>query len=275
MSAFLTRCYFFVLLCGTLHNIGENNSSQPADRENNSEGEQGLANRWNIHPTGEDSQGANGSLPVQETEPDGQVLPENDQQRNADRSLVMQYSCGSEEQRLMDDHLYRMHQEVKNFDKKEGHLWDGAFIWKIREFQQHRQKAMSGRATALYSPAIYTKFQHGYKFCMGLHLNGVNTGVGSHVALFVHMLKGDYDHRLHWPFRGVITLSILEQSNGQHRNDVSESVTASPDLLAFQMPSATSCHTGRGFEKFAPIEQVCGPQYVKNDMMLIRIEIFQ
>ena len=168
-----------------------------------------------------------------------------------------------------------MHLGDENFDNIEGRFCNGTFIWKIREFQQHRQKAISGWATAVYSPAIYTKSQHGYKFCIGLHLNGVNTGVGSHVALFVHMLKGDYDHRLHWPFTGVITLSILEQSNGQHRNDVSESVTASSDLLAFQMPSATSCHTGCGFEKFAPIEQVCGPQYVKNDTMLIRIEIFQ
>ena len=71
------------------------------------QGERGLADRWNIHPTGEDSQGANGGLPVQETEPDRQVLPENDQQRNADRSLVVQYSCGPEELRLMHDHLYR------------------------------------------------------------------------------------------------------------------------------------------------------------------------
>ena len=169
----------------------------------------------------------------------------------------------------------RMHLWDEHADNIEGRLCNGTFIWKIKKFQQRRQEAINGRVTALYSPAIYTKSQHGYKFCLRLHLNGVDTGVGSHVGLFVHMLPGEYDHRLPWPFTGAITFSILEQSNGQHRNDVSESVTASPNLLAFQMPSATCCHIGCGFEKFAPIDQVCGPQYVKNDTMLIKIEIFQ
>ena len=71
------------------------------------QGDRGLANRWNINPTEEDSQGANGGSPVQDTEPDRQVLPINDQQRNADRSQGVDHSCGREELNLMSYHLYR------------------------------------------------------------------------------------------------------------------------------------------------------------------------
>ena len=71
------------------------------------QGDWGLANRWNIHPTEEDSQGANGDLPVQDTDPDRQVLPENDQQRNAGRSQGVDHSCGREELNLMSGHLDR------------------------------------------------------------------------------------------------------------------------------------------------------------------------
>ena len=128
--------------------------------------------------------------------------------------------------------------------------------------------------TALYSTAFYTS-QCGYRLRMTIHLNGIGSGVGRHVGLFVQMMMGDYDTILEWPFTGTIVLSILDQSDAsKFRYHISETFVAGPNLLAFQRPTELCNNRGYGYFEFAPIEQIREGQYVKNDTMLVRIQIF-
>ena len=153
----------------------------------------------------------------------------------------------------------------------EGRFCGGTYHWRIRNFYQCRQDAITG-AVAQFSPAIYTNL-YGYTFCMMIYLNGMNSGVGTHVALFVHMMQGEYDRRLTWPFTGVITLSILDQSGAEIPKDITQVLVASPTLCAFQRPTALCSPIGCGFEKFTPIAHICAGPFIKNDTMLVKIEI--
>lgn len=156
----------------------------------------------------------------------------------------------------------------------EGRVCNGSYIWRIENYRQCRQDAINGVMTAIHSPAFYTNL-YGYKLCMRINLNGVDSGVGKHVALFVHMMQGDYDTILEWPFTGRIALSIMDQSDGaEYRQHISETLVAKPNLLAFQRPTAPRNYKGYGYVEFAPIEQIREPQYVKNNTMLVRIQIF-
>ncbi|KAL9955369.1 hypothetical protein ACROYT_G036679 [Oculina patagonica] len=156
----------------------------------------------------------------------------------------------------------------------EGRVCNGSYIWRIENYRQCRQDAINGVMTAIHSPAFHTSL-YGYKLCMRINLNGVDSGVGKHVALFVHMMQGDYDNILEWPFTGRIALSILDQSDGaEYRQHISETLVAKPNLLAFQRPTAPRNYKGYGYVEFAPIEQIREPQYVKNNTMLVRIQIF-
>ncbi|PFX14515.1 TNF receptor-associated factor 6-like [Stylophora pistillata] len=156
----------------------------------------------------------------------------------------------------------------------EGRLCNGSYIWKIDNFRQCRQDAVNGVMTAIHSPAFHTSL-YGYKLCMRINLNGVDSGVGKHVALFVHMMQGDYDSILEWPFTGRIALSILDQSDGaEYRHHISETLVAKPNLLAFQRPTAPRNYKGYGYVEFAPIDTIREPQYVRNNTMLVRIQIF-
>ena len=126
--------------------------------------------------------------------------------------------------------------------------------------------------TALYSPALYTSL-FGYKLCLRINLNGVDSGVGKHLALFVHMMQGDYDTTLKWPFTGKITLSILDQSDAsESSHHITETLVAKPNLLAFQRPTAPRNHKGYGYVEFAPIEQIREGKYVKHNRMLVRFQ---
>ena len=154
----------------------------------------------------------------------------------------------------------------------EGRFCSGTYHWKIQNYQQCRRDAITGAVVAQFSPPICNKL-YGYTFCMRIYLNGLNGGLGSHVALYVHMMQGEYDDRLQWPFTGVITLSILDRSGSETPNDISGALTASPDLSAFHRPTAICNSVGCGFEKFASICEISRPRFLKNDTLVVKIEI--
>ena len=144
------------------------------------------------------------------------------------------------------------------------------FILEISEVQQRRRGDVNGEAIAIFSPAIYTD-SYEYKFGIRAYLSGVDSGRGRYVAIFVHLMEGEHDDFLQWPFTGTITLSILDR-NGARNNDISQIVQATPNLSVFQRPREAICPKGCGFVKFAPIEQVFGPHYVKDDKLFLKIE---
>ena len=50
--------------------------------------------------------------------------------------------------------------------------------------------------------------------CIRVNTNFRDRGK-THVSLFTHLMKGDYDDHLKWPFRGEITIQIVNQA-GDH-----------------------------------------------------------
>ena len=108
---------------------------------------------------------------------------------------------------------------------------------------------------------------------MRIHLNGVDSGVGKQVALYVHMMQGDYDSILEWPFTGIITLSILDQTDGAgYRHHITQTMIM-PNNLAFQKPITFFNQKGYGYKHFAPIEAINEPRYVRNNTMLVRCRL--
>ena len=59
-----------------------------------------------------------------------------------------------------------------------------------------------------YSTPFYTG-PDGYKLQLRVHANGDGSGEGTHVSVYVHLMKGEYDHMLTWPFKCDITIRLL------------------------------------------------------------------
>lgn len=154
----------------------------------------------------------------------------------------------------------------------EGRVCNGTYIWRIVGFYELLQAAKDGKISSLESPVIYTQL-YGYKFCMRIYPNGVSRGAGRHVGLFVHLMQGENDNLLEWPFSGRISLSILDQSGAGFRNHVSGTFLAKPNLASFQNPAATVDLNLYGYAEFAPIHLVSTTPYVKNDTVMVKIEI--
>ena len=64
-----------------------------------------------------------------------------------------------------------------------------------------------------YSPGFSTHVG-GYKMCIRVDANGQGNGKGTHVSLFVYMMKGEFDSHLKWPFKGEITVELVNQKEG-------------------------------------------------------------
>ena len=66
----------------------------------------------------------------------------------------------------------------------------------------------------VYSPPYYTH-PHGYKMCVRVNPKGNLDGKGTHVSIYNHMMQGPFDDSLKWPFRGEITIQIMNQIMNQ------------------------------------------------------------
>ena len=111
---------------------------------------------------------------------------------------------------------------------------------------------------------------------MHLFLKDLNGGDRRHIGLFVGMMHGEYDTVLEWPFCGRIVLTIMGQSTDVNgfRHDIGGTFMAKRNLRAFQKPTAAGPYsTLYGYAEFAPADLVCSPQYLKDDTVMIKIEI--
>ena len=51
--------------------------------------------------------------------------------------------------------------------------------------------------------------------CLMVYANGCQDGAGTHVSVFVNIMRGEHDDKLTWPFRGNITIQLVNQNSDQ------------------------------------------------------------
>ena len=95
------------------------------------------------------------------------------------------------------------------FQLHENTTYDGHLLWKITDFHNRSQQAIIGKTRALHSAPCFTS-KYGYKYCLRLYLNGDGMGKGTHLSLFLVIMKSEYDNVLQWPFqKNVKFLSLI------------------------------------------------------------------
>ena len=79
------------------------------------------------------------------------------------------------------------------------------WVFKMEGFQEKKQNDLKW-----FTDPVYFDFG-GYKMCLSVYANGYGAARGSHVSVFINMMRGDNDDNLKWPFKGTITVSLLNQ----------------------------------------------------------------
>ena len=97
---------------------------------------------------------------------------------------------------------------IKEVDKRVGDLEKiahNAMIWRIEDYNRKFKEAKGGNNDTLFSP-IFTTSKHGYRLCASVCLNGDGKGKGTHMSIFVSVLKG----KLITSVKVILSLQTLE-----------------------------------------------------------------
>lgn len=137
------------------------------------------------------------------------------------------------------------------------------FTFIVPEFKQKKD----AKAT-WFSPLFYTH-PHGYKLCLKVYANGWADGENSHVGVALYMMRGEYDDCLKWPFRGNVTIQLLNQNNRHHSMILSIIDAAGNDVMN-RVTSGERSPDGYGFDQFIHHRDL--PSYLNNGHISICIQ---
>ena len=82
---------------------------------------------------------------------------------------------------------------IKAQDKRVGDLEkiaNSQLIWRIEDYTRKLKEAKAGNGDTLFSPT-FTTSKHGYRLCASVCLNGDGKGKGTHMSVFISVLKGE------------------------------------------------------------------------------------
>lgn len=177
------------------------------------------------------------------------------------------------QEKVIKDMKVKVRELEKTVSEFEGRSGNGVYIWKIKNYRKLRQEAESGEVTAIHSSSFYSSV-YGYKLCIRVNLNGVDSARGTHLSLFIHFMQGEFDDILDWPFNGRIILTVIDQNPiCELRNHVSETLLSKPNLAAFQRPQNPRNHKGFGYMEFLPLSVIDKMAYIRNDTLIIKAQI--
>ena len=125
-------------------------------------------------------------------------------------------------------------------------------------------------------PPFYTHPQcHGYRMCVRVVPNGDGDGKGTHVSIFTHMMPGPFDKYLKWPFRGEITIQIVNQvGDHDHVEMMIDYTDRTPDNVAGRVTGKDK--GGWGYPQFLAHDKLQynaerQTQYMKDNTLHIRV----
>lgn len=126
------------------------------------------------------------------------------------------------------------------------------------------------------SPKFYSH-RGGYRLCLSIDANGNRNSKGSHVSIYVRLMKSLTDPHLTWPFRGEVTIEVLNQvQDGEHfsktilfdwkESDVRNSMVTDPEVSG----------RGWGYHDFIShglldYNATANTHYLKDDSLFVRV----
>ena len=87
------------------------------------------------------------------------------------------------------------------------------------EFPFSNYEEMCEDSEQWFSRSFFTR-AGGYRMCVEVAPQGNGEGKGTHISICIYMMKGEHDDILKWPFRGEVTIQLLNQLEDQCHHEV-------------------------------------------------------
>ena len=126
-----------------------------------------------------------------------------------------------------------------------------------------------------FSPAFNTHIG-GYKMCLAVNPNGFGSNKGSYVSVGIYMMKGEFDSHLKWPFKGEITVELVNKKEGREkykRKLVEQTDECDEDFQ--RVTDGDRADRGWGLPEFISHSDLYKPEedkeYLVNDTLIFRV----
>ncbi len=174
--------------------------------------------------------------------------------------------------------INQLQAEVENCNEVISELRDGThngtLLWKIENFHEKLNKALSQKNFSIYSPVLYTS-KFGYKLCAQLFPAGFGDNNSRYMSIYFHLMQTEHDDVLRWPFSHKISFTLLDQAeNADEASNISYTIVPAANASNYQKPSQ-KISEGRGCHKFAALSELENRNYTKNDNLFIKIKVLQ
>ena len=127
-----------------------------------------------------------------------------------------------------------------------------------------------------YSPPFYTH-PNSYKMCLSVVPNGIGRGKGTHLPVYVYLMKGEFDGQLEWPFKGDITIKLVNQEEDKDHIVATVNFNGNtPKECCQRVITEERSDNGWGISRFLPNADL-RPKYLKNDCIKLcvkKVELF-
>ena len=147
----------------------------------------------------------------------------------------------------------------------------GPCVFKMPNFNQQKTSKQEW-----YSPPFYLH-PGSYKMCIRVDANGISGGEGTHILVSVYLMRGKNDDNLSWPFRGKVTITLLNQlKDKNHHTETLTYPEDKDDRANRRVIDAERSPVGYGMPKFISHDQLGyvtrrKHQYLKDDCLFFRV----
>ncbi len=145
---------------------------------------------------------------------------------------------------------------------------DSHLTFKLTNYREHKNKRF-------LSPSFYTSHS-GYKMCLLVYANGKGYAAYTNVSVYAHLMKGDHDDTLTWPFTGRVTVELLNQlkDKNHHRKTFTFSADneASERVVDRERGGGFGCPTFI-FHASLDCNASGNTQYLKDDTLVFRVSV--
>ena len=132
-----------------------------------------------------------------------------------------------------------------------------------------------------YSDPVYSHIG-GYKACLKVYTTGDCNANGTHVSVFICLMRGDNDAILKWPFKGTIKVSLLNQlEDGQcYMTQPWSPDDDIPECTSGSVAGEERANSGWGHPQLISHQDLtCRAnnklQYLKDNTLFFRVDCFE
>ena len=134
----------------------------------------------------------------------------------------------------------------------------------MTEYNKHKRDRQNW-----FSPPFYSE-PRGYKMCLCVECKGSLLRV-EYLSVCVYLMRGEYDDSLVWPFRGDITVQVMNQSCDQNHLEWTWKLTGKSSISSFsRVTSGERARSGSVQHSLALVD-FKNTTYIKGDCVKFRV----